>query len=303
VKLRLNRRIVDWSLAVLFIIIPLAVLRASLRRGEPSVVDEAVLRVTAPLSAGVSWVVGKVGGVWSSYVALVDVEEENVELRAENERLRAELATMARRAYDVEALEELVALERRTPADTLGARVIGAPLSPFFRVLRIRIDRGDRHVAPGMPVITSAGLVGRIDKAYGDHADVVLLSDPASSVEVVLPRTGGRGVLTGLGKSDAYTCKLQWLETDTTPDGKGGAQVGDLVLTSGLGAAFPASISVGKVTRVSPRYDMFQDVEVEPAVDLSRLRAVMVLLAPPPPPDPDGGKPKRSGPAFGGRPY
>ena len=68
--------------------------------------------------------------MWSRYVALVDVEAENRELRDENERLRKELAAMTRAAYDVAALEDLAVVKKRTPADTLGARVIGAPLSP-----------------------------------------------------------------------------------------------------------------------------------------------------------------------------
>jgi len=298
-----RQRLIDWVAALVFLLVPALVLRSSLRRGEPSVFDKAVLRVTAPLSASVSWVVDKAGGAWGSYVALVDVEDENVELRAENERLRKELATMARRAYDVEDLEDLAMLKKRTPADTLGARVIGAPLSPFFRVLRIRIDRGDKEIASGMPVITAAGLVGRVDATYGDYADVMLVSDPGSSVEVVLPRTGGRGILTGLGRTDAYTCTLQWLEQPSSPEADISAKVGDKVVTSGLGAAFPAGIEVGTVVRVTSHHGMFQEVEVEPVVDLSTTRAVMVLLAPPPPPDPGGGKARRSPPAYGTRPY
>ena len=299
----LRRRIIDYAFAALFLLLPALVLRTSLRRGEPSVIDRAVLRVTAPLSAGVSWIVGKVGGGWNGYVALVDVEEENDELRAENARLRKELAAMARRAYDVEALEELAQFKNKPPADTLGARVIGAPLSPFFRVLRISIDRGKEEVAPGMPVITPTGLVGRVDKVYGDYADVMLVSDPASKVEVVIERTRGRGILTGLGRNDAYTCTVQWLEQPRGPDTEGTARVGDKIVTSGLGAAFPAGIVVGQVTRVLGHHGMFQDIEVEPSVDMSRLRAVMVLLAPPPPPDPGAGKTHKSGAAFGSRPF
>lgn len=298
-----RQRLVDWVAAVILLLVPALVLRSSLRRGSPGVFDKAVLRVTAPLSAGVSWVVEKIGGGWSHYVALVDVEDENRELRAENERLRTALAAMARRAYDVADLEELAELKKRTESDTLGARVIGAPLSPFFRVMRIRIDRGEHEVAAGMPVITSAGLVGRIDATYGDYADVMLTSDPGSSVEVVVQRTGGRGILTGLGRPDAYTCTLQWLEQGSGPDTDVAARVGDTLVTSGLGPEFPAGIAVGRVTRVDAHRGMFQDVEVEPAVDMAQVRAAMVLLAPPPPPDPDGGKVKRSQPAYGTRPY
>lgn len=295
-----RRRLIDWVLAGILIIIPALVLRASLSRGAPSGLDEALLRITAPLQAGVSWVVEGIGGVWSRYVALVDVESENRELREENERLRKELAAMTRRAFDVAALEDLAVVKKRTPADTIGARVIGAPLSPQFRVLRLRIDRGDRDVQPGMPVIVGTGPVGRIDKVYGDYADVVLISDPGSKIEVVIPRTGGRGLLIGVGKPDSYACKIEWLERHLKPEGK--VQVGDEVVTSGLGASFPPGLVVGKVTKINGDDGMFQSVEVEPAVDVSRVRAVMVLLAPPPPADPDAKVKRRSEPAFGGRP-
>lgn len=295
-----RRRILDWVLTGALIVIPALVLRANLSRGAPSALDEALLRITAPLQAGVSWVVEGIGGLWSGYVALVDVEEENRELRAENERLRKELAAATRRAFDIASLEELALVKSKTPADTIGARVIGAPLSAQFRVLRLRIDRGEREVAQGMPVISGAGPVGRIDKVYGDYADVTLISDPASRLEVVIPRTGGRGLLIGMGDPDSYACKIEWLERQMRPEAK--VQVGDEVVTSGLGATFPPGLVVGKVTKVHGDDGMFQSVEVAPAVDVSRVRAVMVLLAPPPPPDPDGGAKRRSEPAFGRRP-
>lgn len=290
----------DWAAAGMLIVLPALVLRASLSRGTPSAIDEALLRITAPLQAGVSWVVEGLGGMWSRYVALVDVESENRELREDNERLRKELASMTRRAFDVEALEDLAVVKKRTPADTVGARVIGAPLSPQFRVLRLRIDRGDRDVQPGMPVIVGQGPVGRIDKVYGDYADVMLISDPSSKIEVVIPRTGGRGLLIGVGKPDSYACKIEWLERNLKPEGK--VAIGDEVVTSGLGASFPPGLVVGKVSKINGDDGMFQSVEVDPTVDVSRVRAVMVLLAPPPPPDPDAKQKKRSEPAFGGRP-
>jgi rod shape-determining protein MreC len=295
-----RRRLVDWTLTGILILVPVLVLRASLARGTPSGLDAALLRITAPLEAGVSWVVEGVGGLWNRYVALVGVEAENRELREDNDKLRKQLATTTRKAFDVEALEDLAVVKRRTPADTLGARVIGAPVSPQFRVIRIRIDRGEHDVAPGMPVITGTGPVGRIDRVYGDYADVTLMSDKSSSIEVVIPRTGGRGMLTGLGLPDSYACTIGWLEKQANPTAK--VEVGDEIVTSGLGASFPPGLVVGRVSKVARDDGMFQRVEVEPAVDVSRVRAVEVLLAPPPPPDPDAKVKKRSEPAFGGRP-
>ncbi len=298
-----KRKIIDWAATLVLVIVPILVLRASLQRGTPSAIDQALLRITAPLEAGVAWVVEGIGGVWNRYVALVDVESENRELRAENEKLRRDLAAMTRRAFDVQALEDLAVVKHRTPADTLGARVIGAPMSPQFRVMRLRIDRGEKEVQTGMPVITGSGPVGRINKVFGDYADVTLISDPSSSVEVVIPRTGGRGILTGLGRADSYACTIEWLERGASgSDAAGKVQVGDEIVTSGLGASFPPGLVIGKVSHVGKDDGMFQRVEVEPAVDVSRVRAVEVLLAPPPPPDPDAKDKRRSEPAFGGRP-
>lgn len=315
----LRRRLVDWSLTGILIVLPALVLRASLARGTPSALDQALLRITAPLETGVSWVVEGIAGTWSRYVALVDIEAENRELRDDNERLRKQLAAMTRRAYDVAALEDLAVVKKRTPADTLGARVIGAPLSPQFRVARLRIDRGTREVAPGMPVLTSAGPVGRVDKAYGDYADVVLISDPSSRIDVVIrdpaqpaadspggaasaaSATSRRGLLVGLGRADSYACKIEWLERRTGA-AESRVKVGDEVVTSGLGASFPAGLVVGKVSKIIGDDGMFQSVEVAPTVDVSQVRAVLVLLAPPPPPDPDAKSRRRSEPAFGARP-
>ena len=79
----LRRRLVDWALTGVLILVPALVLRASLSRGTPSLLDEALLRITAPLETSVSWLVEGIGGTWSRYVALVDVEAENRELREE----------------------------------------------------------------------------------------------------------------------------------------------------------------------------------------------------------------------------
>jgi rod shape-determining protein MreC len=196
-------------------------------------------------------------------------------------------------------------LKQASPADTVGAKVISAPLSRTFRTTRILID-GQGRVAPGMAVIAAAGLVGRIDKVFGTSADVMLLTDPNSSVEVVVQRTGARGVVTGLGRNDAYACKVQWLERPDQPnqqDKSNATKVSDVLVTSGLGTSFPAGVPVGVVSAVSDRFGMFQDVEMTPMVQFSSLRAVLVLLAPPPPADPRAGTSRKLIPIFGSVPF
>ena len=55
---------------------------------------------------------------------------------------------------------------------------------------------------------------------------------------------------------------------------------GQAVVTSGLGSVFPKGILIGTVTgsRLNPQTDMYQDVDVKPAVDFTRLEEVVVIL-------------------------
>jgi rod shape-determining protein MreC len=296
----LRRRIIDWTLTGLLIVIPALVLKASLARGNPSFLDVAMLRITAPLQTAVTWVVEGVGGMWSGYVALIDVEDENEELRAENEKLRKELAQVTRRAYDVEALEELAQVKKQTPADTVGARVIAAPMTPNFRVLRLRIDRGKNEITPKMAVIAGTGPVGTIDTVFGDYADVRLISDANSKIDIIVKRTGRPGWLIGKGKHDSYACRIESLSLPANLEER--AKVGDEIVTSGKGSPFPAGLTIGKVTKLDGDNGMVQYVEVEPIVDVSLVRSVLVLLAKPPPEDPDAKTKRRSEPAFGVKP-
>jgi rod shape-determining protein MreC len=122
-------------------------------------------------------------------------------------------------------------------------------------------------------------------RLVGPIADVQLATDPRSSIDVVLPRTGSRGVLKGVASDTSYLCRIEYLVQ------KDDVQVGDVVLTSGLGGLFPRDIPVGKVVRLrKPDSSLYQEVEVEPLVDFGKLREVLVVLSPPPPPDPDAGK-------------
>ena len=167
----------------------------------------------------------------------------------------------------------------------------------------MRVDGGAAKLQQGMAVIDDYNrLVGRINRVYGKYADVLLTIDPQSKVDVFIPRTGGRGVLTGTGKRDSYACKISYVARGEDNEDKD-LRVGDRVVTSGLGA-FPAGIEVGKVVYVDDvEYGLFQRVRVEPSLDFSNLRAVVVLLAQPPPADPNKGKKKNSARAYGVAPY
>jgi rod shape-determining protein MreC len=295
----LKRRYVDYAIAGLLLLLPAIVLRSSLKSPESlGGFDKAVLRISSPLQAAADWIVGGVGGYWGDYLWLVDVEDENDRLRAANLKLREELGHASRDAANLHGLEELLALKRKTHAETAAAHVIASSINSHFRVNRIRIDRGGSHVEVGMPVISAEGLVGRVLHSYGSYSDVLLVSDPQSSIDVVVTKTGGRGILKGLASDDAYYCEIEYLE-----QGKA-VSVGDEVVTSGLGKHFAEGLVVGHIVSVdSAVHGLYQEVRVKPAVEFSALDSVLILLAPPPPSDPSKDSKQASTLAHGMEPF
>jgi rod shape-determining protein MreC len=189
--------------------------------------------------------------------------------------------------------QRVLGLRDAVSAETLVARVIAIDASPYFRVARIQLDRGEGLVKRGMPILTPEGVVGRVNRVAGDSSDILLSVDPRSAIDVIIPRTGGRGILKGKPGENGYRAAIEYLMHGEQ------AKEGDLVVTSGLGG-FPRDVPVGKVSRVvkSPA-GLYEEVEVIPDVDFARLSEVLVVVAPPPAPDPEAGAHKPLAPARG----
>jgi rod shape-determining protein MreC len=223
----------------------------------------------------------------------VHVRAQNEKLRNENEHLRAELLEARRGAAESVRFQHLLGLRNAVAAETLVARVIAIDVSPYFRVARIQLDRGDNLVQRGMPIITPEGVVGRINRVSGETSDIMLSVDPRSAIDIVLPRTGGRGILKGKPGENGYRCAIEYLMQGDQ------AKEGDIAMTSGLGG-FPRDLPVGRISKlVKNSAGLTQEIEITPDVDFARLSEVLVVVAPAPPPDPDAGGKKPLAPAHG----
>jgi len=268
------RRLRDAAIAILLLALPFFVLNANLREpGRDNFYDGPILELSAPIQSLAASVARAVSDFFDDYVYLVEVREENDRLRARLARLDQEHEQLTAEALENRRLRSLLSLRERVGGQVIAATVIGRDVSPFFRVTRVEMDRGERdHVREGMPVVSSHGLVGQIRRTWGRYSDVLLAVDAGSAVDVIVQRTGSRGMLRGTGEDDRYMSRIEYLGRDDE------VRVGDLVHTSGLGQRFPASILVGRITRIV-RADsgMFQEVEVAPAVDFSTLDEVLVL--------------------------
>jgi rod shape-determining protein MreC len=271
--LTLTRRARDLVLTATLLLLPLLFLRANLKSPTNlNTLDRAILRISAPIQTALTWAARGIAGAWSRYVWLVGVEGQNRRLSDENAQLRAKVTRLEHDNQHAVDLEKLVGLSARLTAPAITARVVAVETSSFFRVVRVKLDVGDTLVRTGMPVLAPEGVVGKVHRAYGRYAEVMLAVDPKSSIDVLVARTRGRGTLKGIPGDNRYRTQLaNFLRQDEVAEG-------DQVVTTGADA-FPRNLAVGKVARVSKRDSgLWQEVEVEPAVDFARLYEVVVLL-------------------------
>jgi rod shape-determining protein MreC len=272
----LFRRFRDAALCVALLALPFFFLRANLQDpGRTNAIDRTVLQISAPIQYVATQLALGASGIVQDYVYLVDVKRDNDRLRQENARLGQANFQLQAAAAENHSLRRLLQLRDEIKGTLLSAQVIGKEISPFFRVIRLRLDRGDRErVKPGMPVLTADGLVGQVRRTWGRHSDVLLVADKTSAIDVVVQRTGARGILKGTGSEEHYVCRLEHLSREDD------VKVGDLVVTSGMGQRFPASIRVGRIGEVEKKdYGLTQDATVVPAVSFSRLEEVLIMTS------------------------
>jgi rod shape-determining protein MreC len=201
---------------------------------------------------------------------MASLRQRNIELEADVSELQAQVIQLQQQVGETEILAALVDFSRARPENTYrAAAVIGRDPSPFLHY--IIINRGSNDgILRGMPVVTDQGLVGRVDAVIADAARVQLITDPASSVNVRLQNAEVEAALSGSITGDV---SLDLIPQDTT------IEIGDLVLTSGLGGGYPPDLIVGQIVNKRTRdFDLFQQATVQPVVDFNRLQIVLIII-------------------------
>ncbi|MDN8437916.1 rod shape-determining protein MreC [Acinetobacter baumannii] len=204
--------------------------------------------------------------------------KSETQLRRENTAMQAELLQAQVR---LQKLSELSAENTRlrglldTPLIIDGrmeiAEVIGTDADPLRHIIIINRGAMD-HLKVGQTVLDDKGIMGQIINVYPHSSRVMLLSDKEHSLSVRLERTGMRAIVSGTG--DLGRLKMEYVPTSAN------IQVGDKVLSSGLGEHFPAGYAVGTVAKIR-RHNSgeFAEIDVTPAAQLATSHHVVVLFS------------------------
>jgi rod shape-determining protein MreC len=200
---------------------------------------------------------------------VASLRQQNTELQAEVARLQTEVIDLQQRVTETNILSALVNFARANPAYTYkAAAVIGRDPSPFLHYVIINVGSND-GIRTGMPVVTDQGLAGRVDAVLAEASRVQLITDPASAVNVRLQASNTDALLAGSVTGDL---SLDMISQDAT------VQIGDVVLTSGLGGGYPPNLLVGQVVSVRKLpTELFQQAALQANVDFNRLQFVLVI--------------------------
>jgi rod shape-determining protein MreC len=210
-----------------------------------------------------------VRGMWSNYLDLRHVREQNQELKERVARLQLEQAGLLEDARQGQRLQALLGFKEHYIYSTVPAQVIGTSGTDQSRILTI--DKGSKDgLKPDMAVITPDGIVGKLRDVFGHTAQVLVINDQTSGAGVLLESTRLRGVLRGNALGQPQIINM-------LPDER--VKPGEKVITSGGDQIYPRGLPVGVVSQVvedtsNPPY---VDILVKPAANLGHLEELLVI--------------------------
>jgi rod shape-determining protein MreC len=177
--------------------------------------------------------------------ALRDWEQQARNLKAENDSMRA-----------------LLKMTPNPRVTFISAPVIADASSGFVRGV-IALAGRQHGVVKGQAAMVGNGMVGRVQDVGERVSRIMLLTDINSRLPILIERTRDQAVLAG---NNSEQPDVNYLPRDAD------VKVGDHVVTSGVGGAFPAGLPVGEVAEI-----VDGKIYVQPFADLGRLEFIRMV--------------------------
>lgn len=226
--------------------------------------------ITMPVSYIGSVAVQPFQGLGNIFANLTADQETLSELQEENKQLVAQNAELEEAQQTAARLQALLDLQDTYNLQSTAARIIDASYDLWSAT--VTIDKGSTSgLAVGMPVTDAYGVVGQISEVSATTSVVRLITDENSGVSAMVQSSRAQGMLNG---SADGTLTLNMVRTDQT------VNVGDIVVTSGLGGVYPKGLPLGTVTAVE-KYDgaLYYTIDVQPFTSTESYEEVLVITS------------------------
>jgi rod shape-determining protein MreC len=239
------------------------------------------LGILGPLQGLIATPIGMIAGVFNrigfaingNLEQVTDLETAQQRINELEERLaqfQSELVELREVASDYDRLSRLLNYETsRQNEDYLTANVIASDDSNTL-LRTIMIDRGSRDgVTRGMAVVTDQGMLGRVLRVAAGASQVLLITDPSSAISARLQTSRTQGSVVG-DLSGNLTMTFIPLTAQVN--------VGDLVMTSGLGGNLPSDMVLGQVTSVQQfESELYQEATIRSLNNFDTLEIVLIV--------------------------
>lgn len=226
--------------------------------------DNTQIRFLRAIAVGMF---GTVQSGISSIPNVFELQEENKILRENNIRLSNEVANLKEARLENIRLTKLLSFRENSGLGLISARIVNKAVTGTRNTITLNVGEND-SVSLNMPVITDAGLVGRIVSLSKNYAIAQVLYNKDLRITIKNQRSRVDGILVFDGVS-----ALNVTNVSKTAD----VQKGDVIITSEFSNIFPSGIPVGIVSETGNLDNLFMKIEVQPLVNFSNLENVFVL--------------------------
>lgn len=209
------------------------------------------------------------GWIGESTTSRGDMELELGRLQAERLLTNARLQRLNSLEAENARLRALLEAKTRVRDHVRVAEIMSVDANPFNHSLVINVGSKE-GVFDGQALVDANGVVGQVIKSGVMTSQAMLISDANHALPVEVNRNGLRTIAEGTGVIDSLDLPFVVNNADIV--------VGDLLVTSGLGGAFPAGYPVAvvdSVTRIPQQ--PYARVTATPAASLGQVREVMLI--------------------------
>jgi rod shape-determining protein MreC len=254
---------------VLLAVLSVSIMVLDHQQGHLETVRRALSVAVYPIRVLIDMPTASFGWVREQSAQRQRLVNENRELRIESLRQRVGLQQLAALEAENARLRTLMDSPARLANRVKVAEILAVDLDPYRH--RIALNRGEQAgIYNGQALLDAEGIVGQVVRVNPLGAEAILITDPSHATPVEINRNGLRTVALGLG--DVTRLDLPFLPNSAD------IRVGDLLVSSGLGNAFPAGYPVARVTLVERRPGAsFARIEAEPTAALNRARQVLLI--------------------------